>query len=231
MLADNRLRNIVAQPKSTIDLRRTMDEGRILIVDLAKGPIGEGTAHLLGALLSTALATAALSRADTPEHQRRPFYLYADEFQNYASSGFAVILSEARKYGLALTLGHQYLDQIPDNLRQAVLGNAASFIAFRVGAEDAPLLAAHLSLKPEIDVAGLGSSVTDPVEQLIRLPDFHAVGKTLIDDTLTEAMFLRMLPPPGAINLRPQRLIANSRVRFGRERKCVEERIVRFLQA
>jgi hypothetical protein len=106
VLADNRLRNIVAQPKSTVDLRRIMDDGRILIVNLAKGPIGEGTSHLLGALLSTALATAALSRADTPEHARRPFYLYADEFQNYASNGFAVILSEARKYALSLTLGH-----------------------------------------------------------------------------------------------------------------------------
>ena len=122
MLADNR--NIVAQPRSTIDLRRIMDEGRILIVNLAKGPIGEGTPHLLGALLSTALATAALSRADTPERERRPFYLYADEFQNYASNGFAVILSEARKYALSLTLGHQYLGQLPENLRQAVLGNA-----------------------------------------------------------------------------------------------------------
>ena len=112
----------MAQPKSTINLRRIMDEGRVLVVNLSKGALGEGTSHLLGALLTTALATAALSRSDTPEHRRRPFYLYADEFQNYASNGFAVILSEARKYALSLTLGHQYLGQLPDNLRQAVLG-------------------------------------------------------------------------------------------------------------
>jgi hypothetical protein len=229
VLADNRLRNIVAQPKSTIDLRRTMDEGRILIVNLAKGPLGEGTSHLLGALISTALATAALSRADTPEHQRRPFYLYADEFQNYASSGFAAILSEARKYALGLTLGHQYLGQLSDGLRQAVLGNAASFVAFRVGAEDAPLLAAHLSLKPDVALSGMGYRTTEPVDRLIRLADFHAVARTLVDDTPTEATFLEMLPPPAPINHRPQRLIENSRVRFGRQRATVEAKIARFL--
>lgn len=229
VLADNRLRNIVAQPKSTIDLRRIMDEGRILIVNLAKGPLGEGTSHLLGALISTALATAALSRADTPEPARRPFYLYADEFQNYASNGFAVILSEARKYALALTLGHQYLGQLSNNLRQAVLGNAASFVAFRVGAEDAPLLAAHLSLKPEVEMSGVGYRSTEPVEQLVRLPDFHACARTLIDDAPTEATFLQMLPPPKPINNRPHRLSANSRVRFGRDRAVVEEKIAQFL--
>lgn len=229
VLADNRLRNIVAQPKSSIDLRRIMDEGRILIVNLAKGPLGEGTSHLLGALLSTALATAALSRADTPESDRRPFYLYADEFQNYASAGFAVILSEARKYALALTLGHQYLGQLPEHLRHAVLGNAASFVAFRVGAEDAPLLARHLSLKPEIESSGLGSRTTDPTERLVRLPDFHAGVRTLAEDGPREPMFLDMLPPPHQINRFPDRLVANSRLRFGRERKLVEDKIARFL--
>ncbi len=229
VLADNRLRNIVAQPRSTIDLRRIMDDGRILIVNLAKGPLGEGTSHLLGALLSTALATAALSRADRPEAERRPFYLYADEFQNYASAGFAVILSEARKYALALTLGHQYLGQLPENLRHAALGNAASFIAFRVGAEDAPLLAKHLAFKPDIEISGMGSRETDPVEQLVRLPDFRAVVRTLADDTPTEAAFFDMLPPPRVSNNRPDRLIANSRLRFGRDRLTIEEKITRFL--
>ena len=230
VLADNRLRNIVAQPKSTIDLRRIMDEGRILIINLAKGPLGEGTSHLLGALISTALATAALSRADMPERERRPFYLYADEFQNYASAGFAVILSEARKYALSLTLGHQYLGQLSENLRQAALGNAASFIAFRVGAEDAPLIAAHLTLRSEVETSGLGLHATDPVVQLVRLPDFHAVARTLVDDTPTEATYLKMLPPPMPINHRPHRLIANSRVRFGRDRSTVEERVTLFLR-
>ena len=157
--------------------------------------------------------------------------LYADEFQNYASNGFAVILSEARKYALALTLGHQYLGQLPDGLRQAVLGNAASFIAFRVGAEDAPLLAAHLSLKAETQMSGMGYRSTDPLDQLVQLPDFYAYGRTLLDDTPTGTALLKMLPPPQVINRRPHRLVANSRVRFGRERAAVEAKIARFLRA
>ncbi len=229
VLADNRLRNIVAQPKSTIDLRRIMDEGRILIVNLSKGALGEGTSHLLGALLTTALATAALSRTDTPEHERRPFYLYADEFQNYASNGFAVILSEARKYALALTLGHQYLGQLPDNLRQAVLGNAASFVAFRVGAEDAPLIAKHLGLKAELETSGMGQREIAAVDQLTSLPHYRAFARTIVDNKPTEATYLEMLPSPKPVNHRPHRLVTNSRVRFGRERAVVEERIKRFL--
>jgi len=230
VLADNRLRNIVAQPKSSIDLRRIMDDGRILIVNLAKGPLGEGPAHLLGALLSTALATAALSRADMPEAQRRPFYLYADEFQNYASAGFAIILSEARKYALSLTLGHQYLGQLSESLRQAALGNAASFVSFRVGAEDAPLIAAHLTLKSEVASTGLGLHATDAVEQLVRLPDFHAFARTIDVDTPSAPTLLEMLPPSRRINNRPARLIANSRLRFGRDRATLESKIERFLK-
>jgi hypothetical protein len=99
------VRNIIAQPKSTINLRRMMDEGRILIVNLSKGALGEGTAHLLGALITTGLAQAALSRADKPEQERRVFHLYADEFQSFATESFALILSEARKYALTSRWG------------------------------------------------------------------------------------------------------------------------------
>lgn len=105
VLASPAIRNILAQPRSTIDLRRVMDEGRILIVNLSKGALGEGNAHLLGALLVTGIAHAALSRADTPDHRRRPFHLYADEFHSFATESFALVLSEARKYRLALTVG------------------------------------------------------------------------------------------------------------------------------
>src|SRR5580700_6384286 len=135
-LMEPRLRNMLAQPKSTITLRRLMDEGAIVICNLSKGGLGEGTAHLLGALLTTAFAQAALSRADTPAAHRRPFHLYADEFQSFATESFALILSEARKYALTLTLGHQYLDQIPDDLRAAVFGNVGSIVACRIGATD-----------------------------------------------------------------------------------------------
>src|SRR5205807_1404313 len=125
------LRNMLAQPKSTITFRRLMDEGAIVICNLAKGSLGESTAHLLGALITTSLAQAALSRADTPTAERRVFHLYANEFQSFATESFALILSEARKYALTLTVGHQYLDQLPDRLRSAVFGNAGSVIACR----------------------------------------------------------------------------------------------------
>jgi hypothetical protein len=108
---------MLAQPKSTITLRRLMDEGAIVICNLSKGGLGESTAHLLGALLTTAFAQAALSRADIPAADRKVFNLYADEFQSFATESFGIILSEARKYGLTLTPAHRYLDQLPDDCR------------------------------------------------------------------------------------------------------------------
>ena len=110
------LRNILGQKHSTIDLRRLMDEGRILIVNLNKGRLGENNAHLLGALTTTMLAQAAFARADTPEAQRRPWFLYCDEFQDFSGGAFVRILSQARAFALALTLSHQYLGQLPEPL-------------------------------------------------------------------------------------------------------------------
>jgi Helicase HerA, central domain len=216
LMSSPSLRNIISQPVSTIDFRKMMDEGRILIANLAKGTLGEGTSHLLGALLTTSLTHAALSRVDIREEDRRPFYLYADEFQNYASESFALILSEARKYRLALTLGHQYLAQLPDSLRHAVLGNSGSFIAFRIGAADAQLIAEHIGLRNQ--------------KALEDLSNFSAWGKYLVNGMPTDPMFLEMLPPPKPVNHRVAKLIANSRIRFGRDRAKVEGRIKSFLQ-
>ena len=229
VLSAGALRNIIGQPKSTVDLKKIMDEGRILIVNMSKGTLGEGNAHLLGAFLVSKFAQAAFSRVDTPEAKRRPFYLYADEFQDYASSGFTRILAQARNYALALTLAHQYLGQLSEALRQAVLGNAASFVALRVGAEDAPLIAAHLGLEADVQTSGMGMHETSPEKQLLTLPNYAAWMRFLVDDAPTGATFVEMLPPPKAINHRPHRLITNSRVRFGRERAMVEEKIARFL--
>jgi type IV secretory pathway TraG/TraD family ATPase VirD4 len=120
---------MLAQPSSTITLRRLMDEGAIVVCNLSKGRLGEGAAHLLGALLTSSIAQAALSRADVPATDRRVFHLYADEFQSFATESFGLILSEARKYGLTLTIAHQYLDQVPERLRSAAFGNAGSMIA------------------------------------------------------------------------------------------------------
>ena len=211
------LRNMLAQPRSAITFRRLMDEGAIVICNLSKGALGESTAHLLGALLTTALAQAALSRADTPASDRRVFHLYADEFQSFATESFALILSEARKYGLTLTIGHQYLDQLPDPLRAAVFGNVGSMIACRAGAADAPILAEQI---------GLGGA-----DALLDLPNFTAWARLLRGGSPTSPIRLDLHAAPRARRSSPHRLIATSRMRFGRPRAEVEARIRKFLGA
>jgi len=211
------LRNMLAQPRSTITFRRLMDEGAIVICNLSKGNLGESTAHLLGALTTTALAQAALSRADTPAAGRRVFHLYADEFQSFATESFALILSEARKYALTLTIGHQYLDQLPDRLRSAVFGNAGSIIACRTGAEDAAILSNQI---------GLGGS-----DALLDLPNFTAWARLLRRGTPTSPIRLDLYDAPPPRRPGPHRLIATSRARFGRPRAEVEARIRQFLGA
>ena len=138
--SNNVIRNILGQPKSKINIRKIMDEGKILIVNVSKGKIGEDASRLLGAFLITKIQLAAMSRVDTPEAERRDFYLYVDEFQNFATESFANILSEARKYHLSLVMAHQYIKQMEEPVMDAVFGNVGTIVAFRVGAEDAEYL-------------------------------------------------------------------------------------------
>ena len=208
------IRNIIAQPKSTIDLRFMMDDRRVLVANLSKGALGEGPAHLLGGLLVTALAQAALSRRDIPETERQSFHVYVDEFQNFATTGFSLILSEARKYGLTLTLAHQYLDQLPDTLRDAVFGNVGSMIAFRTGAQDAPQIARQLD-------------VATPA-QLRDLHNFAAWASILSDGVPTEAFRLDAYEPQPPLHGRTQHLMRHSAIRFGRSREAIEKHIVDF---
>ncbi len=215
VLATPALRNMVAQPHSSFDLRQMMDEGRILIVNLSKGVLGESTAALFGALLVTAIAQAALSRSGASVQERLPFYLYADEFQAYATDSFALILSEARKYGLSLTLSHQYIGQLSEPLRKAVIGTAASMVSFRLGADDAELVARHVGFR-------------NPAE-LTMLSNFQGVARLFDGDGLDEPRGFALFAPLDARYRHPERLIANSRVRFGRARKNIESRIDRFL--
>ena len=143
-LSSSIIRNIVGQTKSTIDLRKIMDDGKILLMNLSKGKIGEDNSALLGAMMVTKIQLAAMSRADTPEKERKDFFLYVDEFQNFATESFADILSESRKYHLGLIVGHQYIAQLatPDStrVRDAVFGNVGTIVCFRVGAADAYFL-------------------------------------------------------------------------------------------
>src|SRR5262245_50533414 len=140
-LTSTPLRNIVGQPKSAFHFRAIMDSGQVFVANLAKGRIGEDNCRLLGAMLVTQIQLAAQSRAELPETHRRPFYAYLDEAPDYATLSFADILSASRKYGLNLVLAHQHFGQLDEKLRAAILGNAGTIISFRVGLEDAELLA------------------------------------------------------------------------------------------
>jgi len=136
-LSSSLIRNIVGQVTSSIDLRKVMDEGKILILNLSKGRIGEDNSSLLGAMMVTKIQLAAMSRVDIEESTRKDFYLYVDEFQNFATDSFANILSEARKYRLNLIMAHQYIEQLGEVVKPAVFGNVGTMVVFRIGATDA----------------------------------------------------------------------------------------------
>lgn len=209
------LRNILGQTKSTIDIRSIMDRRQVLIVNLSKGKLGEAPTHLLGAFLATAFAQAAEGRADVPEHRRTDFTLYADEFQHFATDSFATILSEARKYRLALVLAHQFLGQLPPLLRQAVIGNAGSMAAFRIGAEDAPLIANEL---------GIATSAT-----LTDTANFSAWVKLVRDGVPTEARLIDTVPADVEGGGRLNAVRNRTRARYARSRAGVEGKVTRFL--
>src|SRR5438552_3442503 len=175
------LRNIVGQPKSGFDLRRVMDEGKILLVNLAKGKIGEDTSSLLGAMLVTKIGLAALSRAELPEADRRDFYLYADEFPSFTTTSFSGMLSEMRKYHVGLVLAHQYMEQLDETLHGAILGNVGTVIAFRVGLSDAEVL--EKEFYPEFTA-----------RDLLNLPNYNIYLKLMIDGVVSKPFSATTLP-------------------------------------
>lgn len=210
------IRNIVGQVKSKIDMREVMDEGKILIVNLSKGKIGEDNSLLLGALLITKLQLAAMSRVDISEEERRDFFLYVDEFQNFATESFVNILSEARKYRLSLTLGHQYIAQMAESVRDAVFGNVGTLISFRVGAEDAEFLEKELT--PEFTAA-----------DLVNLPKYNIYLKLMIDGIAGRPFSAKTLAPfLTSKKSYKEKIIKVSRERCGTPRKVVEGKIKRW---
>jgi hypothetical protein len=206
------LRNIVGQKENTFDLRRVMDEGKILVVNLAKGKIGEDNSSLLGAMIVTKIQLAALSRSDLPENKREPFYLYVDEIHNFLTLSFADILSEARKYGLNLILAHQYIEQLDEKIRAAIFGNVGTIISFRVGAEDARYLAKEFS--PVFNE-------TD----LTNLANFHIYLKLMIDGVTSEPFSAITLPPVEKHKSYKTRVIERSMKEYARPRQEVEREI------
>ena len=170
LLSDPTLNRILVNPQSDLKLRSIMDEGKVLLVNAAKGRLGEDSSLVLGALIVSTLGLAAFSRAESDAATRRPFFIYIDEFQNFTTLMLANMMSELRKYGVGLTLAHQHMHQLEPDIRHAVLGNAGTLISFRVGPEDAPILAKEL--QPKFNV-----------EDLLNLPNQSIYLKLMIDGT------------------------------------------------
>ena len=207
------IRNIIGQPHSSINMRQIMDERKIFIANLSKGRIGEDNSALLGAMLMTRLQLAAMSRVDVPEEQRPDFFLSVDEFQNFATKSFAVILSEARKYHLDLTIAHQYVEQLDEDVRPAVFGNVGTIITFRIGAADAEFL--EKEFEPEF-MAG----------DLVNLPKFNFYTRLMIDGMASRPFSAATIPPlPKPIPSFKDVIIENSRNHYGVDRRQVEETI------
>ncbi|HEV8601283.1 MAG TPA: type IV secretion system DNA-binding domain-containing protein [Patescibacteria group bacterium] len=218
------MRNIIGQPVSSFDFRKVMDEGKILLINLSKGKTGEVNAKLLGLIVVSKLQMAALSRSDIPEENRRDFYLYVDEFQNFVTDSFATILSEARKYRLNLIMAHQFISQLTvqkegssamdTRMRDAVFGNAGTMICFRIGVEDAEIIAKEFApVFNEFDV--------------INIDRYNAYVKLMVRGTATRPFNMETYPKPPGANLETAKVIRNlSRLKFGRVKSEIQHEIL-----
>jgi hypothetical protein len=218
------MRNIIGQPVSAFDFRKVMDEGKILLINLSKGKTGEVNAKLLGLIIVSKLQMAAMSRADIPESQRRDFYLYVDEFQNFVTDSFATILSEARKYRLNLIMAHQFISQlsaekegssqIDSRMREAVFGNAGTMVCFRIGVEDAEIMAKEFApVFNDFDV--------------INIERFNAYVKLMINGTASRPFNMTTYPKPdGADEQVAQAIRSLSNLKHGKPRSEVESEIL-----
>ncbi len=212
-IANDYMRPIIGQAKSTINYRQIIDTKKILLVNLSKGRLGDINSSLLGLINVGKLLMAAFSRIDIPEDQRQDFYLYIDEFQNFATESIATILSEARKYRLDLTIAHQFIGQLSDKIKAAVFGNVGSLISFRVGAEDAEFLVKQF--QPVFDQS-----------DLINIDNWNAYVKLLVNGA-TSLPFNVQVYPSQKCNIRAAEAIKQlAFLRYGRERDLVKQEIL-----
>jgi len=209
------IRNIVAQVKSRINIREIMDEKKIFIMNLSKGRIGEDNSRLLGGMLITKIQLSAMERVDMPESERRDFFLYVDEFQNFATESFANILSEARKYRLDLTMAHQYMEQLDETVLAAVIGNVGTIVTFRVGSTDAEILAKEFI-------------PTFTEEDLVNLPKFHIYLKLMIDGVASKPFSALTLAPIAQATGSMEKVVRVSRERYAVSRDKIEDKIARW---
>ncbi|PIR41395.1 MAG: hypothetical protein COV31_00795 [Candidatus Yanofskybacteria bacterium CG10_big_fil_rev_8_21_14_0_10_46_23] len=210
------IRNIVGQTHTAFDVRQAMDSKKIIILNLARGRIGEDASRLLGTLFITKIQLGAMSRANVPESEREDFFLYVDEFQNFATESFASILSEARKFRLSLTVAHQYIAQMEEEVRDAVFGNVGTIITFRIGAEDAEAI--EKEFEPEFIA-----------NDLINLPKYEIYLKLMIDGVASKAFSAHTMPPleAPAVSFR-DKIVETTRSRYGTPRDRVEDQISKW---
>jgi type IV secretory pathway TraG/TraD family ATPase VirD4 len=214
------MRNIIGQSRSGINFREVMDKGKILLVSLSKGKIGETNSNLLGLIVVAKLQMAALARADMPESQRQDFYLYIDEFQNFITDSISIILAEARKYRLNLIMAHQYIAQLTQNndtrVRDAIFGNVGTVAAFRIGVDDSETIAKQL-----------GHNVSQ--YDVMNTEKFSTYIRLLIDNQASEAFNMHVFPFSEQFEANPQMVEALkelSRLKYGRDRSLVVREIV-----
>jgi len=211
-IANDYVRPIIAQSKTTLKFREIIDEGKILLINLSKGKIGDLNAGLLGMILVGKITIASFSRADIPMEKRRDFYLFIDEFQNFTTPSIATILSEARKYRLCLTIAHQFIAQLSEKIRDAVFGNVGSIVAFRVGADDAEYLVKQF--EPVFNV-----------NNLLNIDNLNAHAKLMINGQVTNAFnMFEPFPPKGSADT-SELARDYSRLTYGRPRETVEQEI------
>lgn len=209
------IRNMVAQVKSTINVREIMDSQKIFIMNLSKGRIGEDNSRLLGGMLITELQLAAMARVDTAERDRKDFFLYVDEFQNFATPSFANILSEARKYRLSLIMAHQYVAQLDEVVADAVFGNVGTMVTFRVGGADAEVLVKEFT-------------PTFLEEDIVNLPKFQVLLKLMIDGVASQPFSAMTMPPIGSPTDSFEKVVRVSRERYAKNRLLIEDKIMRW---
>jgi hypothetical protein len=212
-VANDMMRPIIAQQKSTLDFRDIMDSGKILLVKLSKGKIGEINAHLLGMVVVGKILMNALARGDVPEDQRRDFYLYLDEFQNVTTNSISQILSEARKYHLCLTIAHQFIGQLSEDISKAVFGNVGSMVALRVGPEDAEFLEKQFS---PIFTAN----------DLVNVDNYNGFARVLISGELSKPFNVKFNPPTKGNQEVANYLKELSRLKYGRDANIVNREIM-----
>jgi hypothetical protein len=209
------IRNIVAQAESTLKIREIMDDQKIFVVNLSKGRVGEDASRLLGGMLITKIQMAAMERVDMAESERNDFYLYVDEFQNFAVESFASILSEARKYRLNLIMAHQYIAQLTEEVRDAVFGNVGSIISFRVGSPDAQFM--EDEFMPRFTP-----------EDIINLPKFNIYLKLMIDGVTSQPFSAVTLSPIAHRTNSTPKVIEFSRQNYGMKREIIEQNVIRW---